>query len=524
MPKQKASLILYMIGIILFIGSIFWVNLHASQWFNFDMFADASVAQKIFQQKTLFPRDWLFGNQYYIIATPAVAALFYSFTNDPVLALTLASSLYTILVAVGFVWCCRPVFSGKAILAGLFCLVGACILGDSSSSCTYGFQVLYTMAGYYACYFFVAILHIGILIRLQKDMRAGLIIVVLALLTSMALGIQSPREMLVVCIPAFFLSGLLFFVSKGQSGYKRAFLFSGASLVINLAGILLNPVLTSLLHVKKQVNISSGLVVEPTVLIFNLKQALSSFSELLGFRYLDYNWKWRPIALLGFFFLGCSLIALFICLLKTKDSADSFPLWFCWFSLFCTLAAGIVAIKLRAIYFFLWYLLVPFSISFLTDCLPDKAMQSILCLLLLLAGTMNYAFNFLPDYMKYSGQQSFYHEIVNWMEEKGYSTIYGDYQAPTIAAVSGHFSYYSVFPESTGSQEAENSLLKAQAWSPVSLDGYQNTDPSSSVLILSDSPYDENSGYRWLEQHTSEAYRIRFEEAFTLEASFPSLP
>ena len=82
----------FVIGTLIWGITVFWVNFHGAQWYNFDMFADASVAKRMAEQHTLFPENWLFGNQYYVIATPAIAALFCGIFRNSVFSMACASS------------------------------------------------------------------------------------------------------------------------------------------------------------------------------------------------------------------------------------------------------------------------------------------------------------------------------------------------------------------------------------------------------------------------------------------------
>ena len=171
----------FVIGTLIWGITVLWINFHGAQWYNFDMFADACVAKRMAEQHTFFPKDWLFGNQYYIIATPAVTALFYGILRNSVQSMACASSLMFLLILLCFLWSFRPVLSKPALWTGLFCMAGSTILGDSISSSTYGFQILYTMASYYACYLLVILLHLGIWIRMGKRMTVSPLLIALAL-------------------------------------------------------------------------------------------------------------------------------------------------------------------------------------------------------------------------------------------------------------------------------------------------------------------------------------------------------
>ena len=239
LEKKKYRGLLFLIGAVFYFASVSWINFHSAQWYNFDMYADASVARLMAEQHSLFPEGWIFGNQYYVIATPVIAALFYLICRNTVLAMSLATSLMYVLILVSFYWCAKELFSIKARRIGLFCMAGATILGDSVSSCTYGFQILYSMASYYACYVVVILLHLGIWARIDKGRRVPVPVMVLALITSFALGIQSPRELLSLCIPLFLVT-LAALLKKKDRLRIRSFQFAAGSSILNLLGLLAN--------------------------------------------------------------------------------------------------------------------------------------------------------------------------------------------------------------------------------------------------------------------------------------------
>ena len=510
----------FVIGTLIWGITVLWINFHGAQWFNFDMFADATVAKRMAEQHTFFPKDWLFGNQYYIIATPAVAALFYSIFHNSVLSMACASSLMFLLILLCFRWSFRPVLSKPALWIGMFCLAGTTILGDSISSSTYGFQILYTMASYYACYLLVLLLHLGIWIRMEKEMPVSPLLFLLTLAACFALGIQSQREMLTLCIPFLLMTIFLWLRDRTGLGEKKSLVFALSSLGVNVVGLLCNGYIRQHQGSRYLSNVSGIDDAAHGTLGTRISESAKAFLDLVGLRYVHYGWKWKLLAVLGFLLLVLTLTALLLCL-KRKDRTGSRTLLFCWLSLFGVFAAGVLVVQVRAIYYFVWYLLVPLSASYLFEHLAGKK-RAFLCALVLLCGAMNYFYNVYPDAAKYQAQKQFYSEIVSWLEENEISTIYGDYQTPTIAACSeDRIEFCSVFPNTAASGDDQSSLLVPYG-SPVATERYRDIHPEQSVLILSDSPYDEMSGYRYLENYMEEAYQSRFHACFTREACFES--
>ena len=92
-----------------------------------DMYADTLVAMMMWEQKSLFPLGYVFGNQLYVVATPVLAALFYGLTGSPNTAMALATTAMSALIMLSFFWLLRPVvkrglsLSCAALMLALSC-------------------------------------------------------------------------------------------------------------------------------------------------------------------------------------------------------------------------------------------------------------------------------------------------------------------------------------------------------------------------------------------------------------------
>ena len=71
---------------------IFIFNFNSRPFYNGDIYSDAMVAKEMWKDKTLFPENWVFGNQFYVAATPVLAALMYGILGDSFLALSTVQS------------------------------------------------------------------------------------------------------------------------------------------------------------------------------------------------------------------------------------------------------------------------------------------------------------------------------------------------------------------------------------------------------------------------------------------------
>ena len=93
--KHERAFSLIIILILLAYFAVFAiVNFAGFAYFSTaDMYEDTLVARLMWEQKTLFPANYIFGNQYYVIATPVFAALFYGLTGSMNTAMALATTL-----------------------------------------------------------------------------------------------------------------------------------------------------------------------------------------------------------------------------------------------------------------------------------------------------------------------------------------------------------------------------------------------------------------------------------------------
>lgn len=187
--------------IVCFIGAIFVLNLSVTPGFyTTDMYADVIVAVEMWEGKTLFPENWVFGNQIYCFSTPVLAAVIYGITGNPFRSMGAAAFLMALMVLFSFDWMLRAVFPrlrdrliGIAALLALPALFGDAVLKMN------GWQLLYTMCAYYACYAVTAFLAFGCYLRSRQAMPWMMLALTCAL--CFAMGIQSLRQTAVMILP-----------------------------------------------------------------------------------------------------------------------------------------------------------------------------------------------------------------------------------------------------------------------------------------------------------------------------------
>lgn len=205
-----------------------------------DMYSDMVYAMRVWETKSLFPDGWVFGNQLYVLATPVVAALFYGLTSDMMLAMGLASSVMTLLVLLSFVWMLKPVLkAGELRVAVVLLMLLTLLAGDPVYALT-GWQLMFTMCSYYACYLIAAFLAFGCYLRCENAFTPLLWgMTAVACVLSFAAGMQSLRQTAVMICPLLGveLCRSAWLLIKKEPLNRRALLVAGLLTGANVLGL-----------------------------------------------------------------------------------------------------------------------------------------------------------------------------------------------------------------------------------------------------------------------------------------------
>lgn len=101
--------------ILCYVCAFCYINLAVTpQFYCTDMYEDVILSVEMWKGKTIFPSNWVFGNQVYVVATPVLAAFVYGLTDNALLSMGIASSIMAILVLLSFEWMLRTVFFSAA--------------------------------------------------------------------------------------------------------------------------------------------------------------------------------------------------------------------------------------------------------------------------------------------------------------------------------------------------------------------------------------------------------------------------
>lgn len=430
MMRDRSS-VFCLVLIAVFAGSIFWINLHGAFWYDMDMALNAHVAKLMWSEKTFFPGNWIFGNQYFIIETPNLAALFYGLTHQTTLASALACSLWVFILIGTFVWCLKPFVPSKGVLVGTLCLIGGVICGTSAASYTKGLQVLYTMASYYASYLEVLLLSLGAWLRLYSGRKLHWALWVLVLLLNFAVGMHSLREMLILGIPLLALSLLFIVLHKEKSvGIRRAALLALFILVAEGAGYLLI----------KHLDIPASGNIDPVrlkwdmdVLSANFINASKGLLRISGLAFIKDGIQYLPLFFSALCTAACVIWALVTIVRKKDWSFLPIFILFAWTSVLAVFAVGVFFFQTRDIYFFIYWLLATLSFVYLATQGSKKRKRWITGAVCLIAA-VNYGYNFLPDFIDYHRYAPQMAETTQRLIDEGYTTLYGDDCAVFAAA------------------------------------------------------------------------------------------
>ena len=207
-----------------------------------DMYSDMMFSVAAWEKASIFPEGWVFGNQYYAVATPVLAALMYGFTHNPCIAMGIASTCMGLSVILSFAWMLGPIFPQRhQRLAAVVLFMTVALWSGDTVYTVNGWQLFFTMCSYYACYAIAAFLSFGCFLRRHSRWSPGFCMMVLiAVLFSFGTGIQSLRQTAIMVIPLIAATGLeqVDRVLHHKPLSRKSILLTGVLSLSNLAGIL----------------------------------------------------------------------------------------------------------------------------------------------------------------------------------------------------------------------------------------------------------------------------------------------
>ena len=403
-----------------------------------DMYEDTLVARLMWEQKTLFPKNFLFGNQFYVIATPVLAALFYGICGSMNLAMGLATTVMSLLILFSLNWMLKPFVKQPYMRYAALLAMVAGVYGPRTVIREDG-QLFFVMCSFYACYLISFFFLMGDYVRARESEELRPAAFSLALFLSFCTGMQSLRQTCVSMLPILCYEtlciGFHFIKHKKLKIKTMSTMRACAYLAANIAGI----VFINLLGVKRNEIFYGQSIFTGASVGKKFKDVHEALSTVSGFDFTRENNEIFFTVLFVFFSL--IVISALFTLLKRKDFKSPLAVfwWLCIISVAAVIAASFVtSVSLRPIYLFPCYTLPALSIAVLSKKLKDK-LKSTVCIVLCLLAVMNIYYSYHTEI-----ESSLYKntwnskEIADYAVENGYELIYGSHShsAPKIAAAS----------------------------------------------------------------------------------------
>lgn len=431
--KKKSDITLSVILTILllaFLGLVFFVNLSCNpEYYDGDIYNDINYAKEAWKAKSIFPKDWIFGNQTYVVATPVLAALFYGIIGNGFTAMAIASCIMTVLIVLTYDWMTRTLFSYNERMAGFLFLIGVLLLKAHVATSQQGIQAFFTMASYYACYLINAFIVYGCYIRLRKGEFSGkhIAMSVIGIALSFGTGMQSLRQTAVMALPLVaceILMIIIYSIRDKKFAISSSTLFSAIVFVSNIAGLI----------AMKFIEINQNSIYGTTAFVKSLKEFLEK-----GFFNVEYvvltfgldSLELRARLVVSTVFLLIILIGFILCVkdfFKNKciDQGRFALVMLLTLGCVSVFAAGVLTdVVNRALYYFMIYPLLAVCVSYIIVKYPGKRKAFFSIIAVFAAGMIAFrTVGAVGEIKNGKDENSTAHQIANYMLDNGYDTIY----------------------------------------------------------------------------------------------------
>ena len=440
--KQERTFSLIIILVLLAYFAVFAiVNFAGFAYFcNADMYEDTLVARLMWEQKTLFPANYIFGNQYYVIATPVFAALFYGLTGSMNTAMALATTLMSLLIVLSLGWMIKPYIKSRSTQLAVLLALAAAVYMPRIIESDEG-QLFFVMASYYACYLITFFFLAGDYVRARTDSSLRPAALAVSLVLAFCTGMQSLRQTCVSILPILaveFISALRRLLAREKLWPKgrrmplcRALGYTAA----NIGGVLL----MKLLGVPNQSIYSDASVLDGAGLNGKLWRFIAASRTVSGFECVKNNGGF--FVLMFVFFTALLIAAAVILLRKVKAAPEGIGAywWLSVMSLLAVIAASFfTTVKLRAIYLFIYYPLLALSAAIVLERAAPKLRRALIIALCVLSAG-NLYFSYGEDLRGALSEEKLVSEqICDYAVDNGYELLYGNisYLTPNAAAYS----------------------------------------------------------------------------------------
>ena len=490
MPKEKnkCNVISVIITILLFLffAFVFYVNFTCNPYYyDSDVYCDIEYAKASWEAKSLFPNNWVFGNQLYVAATPNLAALIYGITKNAVIAMGIASCIMTIITVLAYNYMTKPVFTYNVRMTGFLVMVIPIIQYWRRDHC------FFTMASYYSCYIITALIVYGLYIRIRSKAfkKKDIVILICAVAMSIAMGMQSIRQTTIMVMPLVaceILLIIIYSIKDKKFAISMSTAFTFAVLISNLAG----------LFAVKFIDINQSVALNSVALNFDLAVIKVKIYNELFFKiftiisiqglnqYLNYL-----IVLIVFSVVSAGLLLNAFKLKKRKDISAAI----CTITLIVLLAFGVICVFFIGIltefdtaprYYFMIYPLIAVSFGAIISCLNRAKTQCfIIALIFISSSIVGISYKTYKEIKIGVDESSTSNRMAEYMISNGYKYLYSEYYRDQEGKNSE-----SVAVSSKGEIQAIYFTCDDKIFSPLirisTVDGYKKADNSKSLYQL----------------------------------------
>ena len=491
--REKIFPVVLTLLLFAFLGLVFYVNLSCNpEYYDGDIYNDINYAKEAWKAKSIFPKNWIFGNQTYVVATPVLAALFYGITGNGFTAMAIASCIMTVFVILTYDWMTRTLFSYNERTAGFLFMIGFLLLKAHVATSQQGIQAFFTMASYYACYLINAFIVYGCYVRIRKGKFTGkhIVLAVIGAALSFGTGMQSLRQTAVMALPLVACEVLLIIIYSAKDkrfAISYSTLFSTIVFISNIAGLI----------VMKFIEINQSSIYGTTALVKSFRAFGKKLFYNIEYVALTFGLdalKLRIRLAVSVFFLIIILIGFILCIkdfFKDKSSnqgrfALTVLLTFGCVSVF---AAGVLTdVVNRALYYFMIYPLLAICVSYIIVKCEKKRGLLVSVISVFAAGMIIFrTVGTVGEIKAGKDKNSTAHQIANYMLDNGYDTIFSVFGlsgvmdgAENVIVASGdkiHLVQFKRVDRSKPMKPVEYLCVK---------DDYRRRDNSKSLYLLRD--------------------------------------
>lgn len=491
--REKIFSVVLTVLLLGFVGMVFYINFSINpEYYDGDIYNDINYAKEAWKAKSLFPKDWIFGNQTYVVATPVLAALFYGITGNGFTAMAIASCIMTVFVILTYDWMTRTLFSYNERTAGFLFMIGFLLLKAHVATSQQGIQAFFTMASYYACYLINAFIVYGCYVRIRQGKFTGkhIIPAIIGAALSFGTGMQSLRQTAVMALPLVACEVLLIIIYSAKDkrfAISYSTLFSAIVFIANIAGLV----------AMRFIEINQNSIYGTTAFVSSFKDFfrklfLNMESVALTFGLDALELRVRLVASIPFLLI--ILIGFILCVkdyIKNKCNEQGRFVLVMLLTLGCVsvFAAGVLTdVVNRALYYFMIYPLLAVCVSYIIVKFEKKRDILFSVVAVFTAGMIIFRTAGAVEEIKAGkDKNSTAHQIANYMLDNGYDTIYSVFGlsgvmdgAENVVVASGdkiHTVQFKNVDSSKPMKPVEYLCVK---------DGYKQWDNSKSLYLLRD--------------------------------------